>query len=152
MGCVAQDDTIDIVFDPCASLGLIVDGEASDAERAGVEVAVEMWNASAGTHLTTTPAPDAPRIPIRFEDGAAVFYGIYLDEEGAVVINHALTDERGRAITIAHEVGHAFGLIHVDASDGLSLMNPGNLDQGPTLADLTSLASLWGECPALEPQ
>ena len=47
---------------------------------------------------------------------------------------------------IAHELGHAFGLFHVPASERISLMNPGNLTTPPTTADQAALAALWGSC------
>jgi hypothetical protein len=147
--CAAADQTIDTVFDPCAPLALVIEGEASDAERLSLEAAVALWNDVAGTRLTTSANLEPPaieRVVVRFESAAPVFFGIYLDEVGEIVINHAFTNDRARAVTIAHEVGHAFGLEHVDAGDASSLMNPGNLELGPTPGDQTELAVLWGAC------
>jgi hypothetical protein len=63
-----------------------------------------------------------------------------------VLVNRALTVASERAITIAHEVGHAMGLPHVDGRP--SLMNPGNLTLEPQPGDAAALVELWGACPA----
>ncbi|HEY5949139.1 MAG TPA: matrixin family metalloprotease, partial [Kofleriaceae bacterium] len=49
-------------------------------------------------------------------------------------------------IVVAHELGHAFGLVHV--SDRPSLMNPGNVTTPPNESDRQALAGLWGTCDA----
>jgi hypothetical protein len=64
-----------------------------------------------------------------------------------VYVNLALTDRHERAVTIAHEVGHAFGLIHVDRAVRSSVMNQGNLEVEPSPADHHELTALWGDCP-----
>ena len=65
---------------------------------------------------------------------------------GVVYINEAIEDDRARAVTVAHEMGHAFGLFHVAAEERASLMNPGNLSVGLTPADVETLIGLWGSC------
>ena len=49
-------------------------------------------------------------------------------------------------VTIAHEIGHAFGLVHV--SDRPSVMNVGNLVVEPNTGDVTALVALWSTCDA----
>ncbi len=48
------------------------------------------------------------------------------------------------AVTIAHEIGHAFGLVHVPAGQRTSVMNPNNLVIEPTAEDVDTLAMRWG--------
>ena len=52
------------------------------------------------------------------------------------------------AVTIAHEIGHAFGLVHVPADQRTSVMNPNNLVVEPTAEDVDTLATRWGGCLA----
>ena len=54
------------------------------------------------------------------------------------------------AITIAHEIGHSFGLVHIPTDVRPSLMNPANLTVLPTAADVATLAGLWGRCGSLD--
>jgi predicted Zn-dependent protease len=64
-----------------------------------------------------------------------------------VLVNRAITDRAELAIVVAHELGHAFGLVHIDVATRASLMNPGNLTTPPTDADQRALEALWGACP-----
>jgi predicted ATPase len=138
---------IEHVYDACAPVVVAIDDGATDAERRSVVEAVAMWNERAGTRLTLDPTDGADRLLVRFEAAAPAFFGLYDDDRAEVVINTQLRDHRARTITIAHELGHAFGLVHVDRSIRTSLMNPGNLSQEATLADIEALWSLWGACP-----
>jgi hypothetical protein len=97
--------------------------------------------------VSAAPAVDgsgaAPStLPVRFMPAAAFSHGYY-DPSGEVLINDDLT-ARPLVVTIAHEVGHAFGLVHV--TDRPSVMNPGNLDIEPNAGDVAALAALWGTC------
>ncbi len=105
------------------------------------------WNEVAGTRLTLEDVAGAARLPVEFEEAAPAFFGIYLDEEGRVVINRRLTEPHGRAVTIAHEMGHAFGLVHLEPETDISVMNPANLEVEPTPEDAGRLAEIWGRCP-----
>lgn len=67
-----------------------------------------------------------------------------------IFINDDL-DGQPLAVTVAHELGHAFGLVHVDPSVRASVMNPGNLSTPPTAADAAQVTGLWGACPPLDP-
>ena len=66
---------------------------------------------------------------------------------GQVFINTDLSGE-ALAITITHEIGHAYGLRHVSADQRTSVMNPNNLVVEPTSEDVDTLAMRWGVCLA----
>lgn len=128
--------------------------DATTSERQAVVAALGYWNASGGLGLTlasvasASTAADAgqPPLSVQFQGAAGAFYGLYDDERGIVFVNRRLDDARGRAVTVAHELGHAFGLQHVDRRERPSLMNPGNLTLGPTEQDVAQLRRLWGDC------
>ncbi len=134
-----------VLHDPCAPLRVAAAADASAEERDGIERALSLWNGALGTHLSTNAA-DASELPVRFQDAAPVFHGLYDDQRGIVFINRDLVDAHERAVTVAHELGHAFGLPHVPAETRASVMNPNNLAVEPTPADVAAIESLWGPC------
>lgn len=146
-GCAAGDGdrVLEVVHDACEPLHLVASG-ATDEERASIDEASEMWNALGQTRLTTATTRGARTLEVRFETAAAVFHGLYDDERGVIYVNHRLEDPRERAITIAHELGHALGLWHETDRD--SVMNPANLTLAPNAEDGAELEGLWGRCPA----
>jgi len=140
-----------IEFDACQPLTLEPDPTITDAQRAGIVAGLQLWNAVAGTRLilgaaTGSPTTDSsvPSIPIHFQAAAPPFHGLY--EGGQVFVNDDLSGAP-QAVVIAHEVGHAFGLVHVPTSTRISLMNPANLMVSPTAEDIATLAARWGRCP-----
>jgi hypothetical protein len=146
-GCAAGDGdrVLEVVHDACEPLHLVA-SSATDEERISLDDATAMWNELGQTRLTTAATRDARTLEVRFETAAPVFHGLYDDERGIVYVNHRLEDPRERAITIAHEVGHALGLWHVTGRD--SVMNPANLSLEPNDDDAAELELLWGRCPA----
>jgi hypothetical protein len=150
-GSALSNDGPDVAFDACAPLPLITDVGLSEAQAAGIAAAIPLWNDRAGTHLMMAvdhqTAPGTPGLPIHFQDAGAPFHGLYDAPSGQVFIN---TDLAGAplAVTIAHEIGHAFGLVHISADQRSSVMNPNNLVVEPTAEDVDTLATRWGGCLA----
>lgn len=148
-GCAADpaDDRLEITFDPCEPVSLSPAPGADDDELASLDRAIDMWHRMGLTALGRAQ-PDAPRsgrvLEVRFETAAEVFYGVYDDESGVVFINRRLSDDHARAVTIAHELGHAFGLPHISGRD--SVMNTKNLVHEPNPEDAGELSALWGDC------
>ncbi len=122
------------VFDACAPLAITGD------DLATIGAAEALWNA---VGVTTLGEAGGASIPIVFEAGAAPEeYGLYAGS--AIYMNDDL-DAAQRVIVLAHELGHAIGLVHV--TDRGSVMNPGNLVITPTSDDATAVTSRWGSCP-----
>ena len=140
-----QDTTINVTYDPCQPLAVHVADEATKSQRDGVAQALTMWNDEAGTQLTLDEAAADDVVDLRFEASFEAFHGVYLDETGEVVVNDDLTG-RPQAITVAHELGHAFGLVHVDPKIRASVMNAGNLDVAPNAGDARDVREDWPGC------
>ncbi len=143
-----------VTVDPFAPVALVADADATADQLAGVAAGAALWNASAAADLSTASpaAGDAgatPALPIHFQVAAAPFHGLYDGPHGQIYINEDLTGE-ALAVTVAHEVGHAFGLVHIDPAQRASLMNPGNLTVLPTPDDVATLAGIWGRCRSLD--
>jgi hypothetical protein len=119
-------------------------------EWAGVDAAMELWHAVGGPPISRQaghhPVAGLQTLPIGFERAAPSFFGLYRPAQADILINRALIDPRARAITIAHEMGHAFGLAHVKGRR--SLMNPGNLQVLPAAEDVRLINERRGPCPA----
>ena len=137
-----------LTFDACAPLDIGVSPALTDEQLQGVTDALAMWNQAAGTTLATpTPTSTAPLIPLTFQVAAPPFHGLYDDHAGQIFVNQDLVAVDPLRITIAHEIGHVFGLPHVSASVRRSLMNSGNTTIGITPEDVGALAAIWGRCP-----
>lgn len=146
LGCGGTDSTIDRTFDPCAPLAVVPVG-ASAVQEAGVTAALDLWRTQGVPMLgvgSVVPADVAQSVEVRFEEASPAFHGLYDDEHAVVYINQGITDPEPLAIVVAHELGHAFGLPHVD--ERISLMNRGNLATPPTDGDRVALEALWGRC------
>lgn len=136
---------------PCQPLVIVPPANVTVAELLSIDDAIELWHGRGAPNLTREEVPGAPHVPLRFETAAGMFYGIYLDHVGELVINTTLTDRRERAITIAHELGHVMGLVHIARTTRTSLMNTGNLVTPPQPSDTAALAVQWGACPPAAP-
>lgn len=133
--------------DACAPL-TVTTAAASPAEQAGIDGALALWRDHGVSAFDVSPdaAAPGPTIDIQFADAAAAFHGVYDPTGNRVLINRDLTDPATIAIVIAHELGHAFGLVHISSAARRSLMNPGNLVTPPTEADQQAVQALWGHC------
>jgi hypothetical protein len=148
--CSGQPDTrIDMTFDPCAGVAIAVDGHQPD-ELSAVDTAVALWNESGPLRLIRDESAELPRLRVSFDRAAVAFRGVYDDERGIVIINRELRDERTRAITVAHELGHAFGLWHASPGSSASVMKADNVDVAPTATDVANLQTLWASCASSE--
>lgn len=132
-----------LVFDPCSPVAVAAPG-ASDDQLASIDSGLALWRAQ-GTGLVRG---DPPEITIAFRDAAAAIYGFYDDTTATVYVNIHLADDAQRAITVAHELGHALGLVHIAPAIRASVMNPGNLTIEPNDGDRVALARRWGSCNA----
>lgn len=141
-GCGSQPSTAAITFDPCTQT-LIASPTANAEQQASIDDAIAMWRARGVTGLERG---DIPAVTVAFRDAADVVHGFYDDTNATVYVNVRLQDRAQRAITIAHELGHAFGLVHISAEIRPSVMNTGNVTIAPTDRDEGELATLWGAC------
>ncbi len=150
-GCAADSpgSVEGIVFDPCAPVLMVPAGNTATDELASIDEGLALWDPVATLHVTLDEGSSAPVLSIEFEDSAPFFHGIYLPDTADIVVNRRLGQSPERAVTIAHEVGHAFGLPHVSPDERPSVMNPGNVTQVPTEADAQALSALWGNCPSV---
>jgi len=138
-------DEIQTTFDACAPISVKLIG-ASPIQTAGADDALASWRGHGVTAFDPPGAVDATSIEIRFDSAAPQFHGLYDDVSGIVYVNQGISSRAALAVVIAHELGHAFGLLHVDADDRASLMNPGNLETPPTREDELAVEALWGRC------
>ncbi len=145
-GPAEHDPVFDVTYDPCLPVVVEPVGTLRDSELASIDLALTMWNAAGPLQLTRQEIADAPRLPVRFEKGAPFVNGYYDDEIGEIIINRSLTDSRQRTITIAHELGHAFGLRHIARHKRRSLMNSGNLETPLTESDVDLVVQRWEGC------
>jgi hypothetical protein len=140
--------------DACAPLAVTAPG-ATAAQQSGIAGALALWRgrgAAAFDPAGAAASAGGATVAIEFDAAAETFHGIYDADADRVLINRELTDPAALAIVIAHELGHAFGLVHIAPGDRISLMNPGNLITAPTDADQRALEALWGACrPAPAP-
>ena len=135
-----------ILHDPCEPTVIVTAADATAGELASIDAALAMWADVGIDTLTRMPSPAAQRILLGFEDAAPLFFGLYEPTRGQVVVNRQLQDGQARAVTIAHELGHALGLFHIDRDRRRSVMNEGNLSVIPTQADADELMRYWGPC------
>ncbi len=101
-----------ITFDPCAGITVAMAGTPTQPQSDGVAAAIALWNATGQTRLSAGPDAAAASIPVHFQFAASPDHGLYDGQQGAIFVNEDLTGDP-LAVTLAHELGHAFGLVHV---------------------------------------
>ena len=142
VGCSDASELVppEHVFDPCAPLA-IAGVDANAAELASIADASQLWGDVGISGPLETGAGDS--VGVAFGAAAPGVFGFYDDAAAIIHVSDALTAGQ-RAIVIAHELGHAFGLVHVTGRG--SVMNAGNLTIVPTDEDRGDVAALWGDC------
>jgi hypothetical protein len=131
------------VFDACAPLALSAPA-AGAGEHASVGEAAALWH---DVGVTGPEQAAGEGVTLSFGHAAPGVYGFYDDVGATILVSDALADP-ARAVVIAHELGHAFGLVHVPVTERISVMNAGNLATVPTEDDRAAVAALWGDCAA----
>jgi len=117
---------------------------ATDDQLASIDDAIAMWHANGVAGLVRG---EVPAVTIEFHEATESIYGFYDDTTATLYVNRRLVDRSQRSITLAHELGHALGLVHVSPDTRISVMNPGNLRVPPNESDAAALTRLWGACP-----
>jgi hypothetical protein len=141
-GCAADQPGVSFKFDPCDHPTVAIPTGTVE-QLASLDEALGLWHAVGIAGFSRDD--DAPAVTLEFRDAADPFYGVYDDTTATVYVNLRL-DAPERAIVIAHELGHALGLFHID--DRESVMHSGNLTTIPNAADAQALVDLWGACSA----
>lgn len=143
----SSEERVETVYDPCSPLTIVVEDGVTAEELGGIEGAIALWNAVLPTQIAIGSGPKAPdALPIRFEPGEPFYRGIYWDATGDISIARDRLASGDYALAIAHEMGHAFGLLHVAKTERLSVMNVGNLAVPPTEQDATLVRARWDTC------
>jgi hypothetical protein len=141
-GAPPHDTSGDIYYDPCEPIVLLPGDATTASQRAGITAAISMWRDVGLQSLTLDPEGGTQRIPIHFKEAVGLLHGFYEPSNGEVRINTTVRD-RALDVTIAHEVGHALGLLHIPDSERASLMNPTNETVAPTQDDERQLQKRW---------
>lgn len=142
--CTSEDSSyvIERTHDACAPLALVSEA-ASSLQLEGMQAGQDLWVDRGAPALGRRAGAT---LEVRFEEAAGAFHGFYDDHEAIIYINDGIANREALAIVVAHELGHAFGLLHVPASERPSIMNPGNLTTPPTVEDQRAIEALWGAC------
>lgn len=128
-----------VVYAPCQPIVISIPATASPMQQSAVLAGLELWNAQGLTQLKASGEGTA--VPLTFQRAAGFFHGFYDPKTGEVFVNETLTDPHEIAVVVAHELGHAMGLPHVEQNERTSVMNPGNLEVTPTSADNALLSA-----------
>ena len=141
--CSTSAPGADRTYDACSPVS-VTSPTATAAELASLSQAVMLWSAVGVDGFAVGGSGAA--LTMAFVDGTPAEYGLYDGADETVYINAGALDDTNRPIVMAHELGHAVGLVHVPVTERVSVMNPGNLTALPTAADAEAVAALWG-CP-----
>ncbi len=137
---------MDVTYDPCAAQ-VAAHADATSDEIASLDAALALWNERGGFRLVRAGGHAGDSLPliVRFQEEFGAYRGYYDDEAGEIIVNRRMRGT-ARTVAIAHELGHAFGLWHVEAGARRSVMNPGNTTIEPLARDVDDVRALWGTC------
>lgn len=140
-------NVIDVTYDPCSPL-LIVPAEGTQpAELESIEAAVQAWSAVLPTHIELAePGAEVEGLRVSFDSGDTFYRAMYWDNLGEITISREKLAAADQPMALAHELGHAFGLFHVEKGERLSVMNLHNLDIAPNQEDARAVGELWQAC------
>jgi hypothetical protein len=146
--CSANDE-VETTFDPCSPLTIAVTSDYPE-DLAAVEEAMASWArvVPANDVTLTTEPPTNGLLSVRFLSGQRAMRGNYFDAIGVIEISRDMLAPETHPIALAHELGHSFGLLHVDGSERKSVMNVGNTTIAPTAEDAAEVMALWASCRA----
>jgi uncharacterized protein DUF955 len=142
VGCGTGSTGPTLTFDPCDPTTITAPAATSD-QLASIDAAIAMWHMRGVAGLARG---GATQVAVEFREASDAIYGFYDDTTATVYVNTRVVDADRRAITIAHELGHALGLVHIAPEERASVMNPGNVTISPTAEDSAALVRLWGTC------
>jgi predicted Zn-dependent protease len=142
----SPDSTIDITFDPCSHLAILPLDGTKAAEVQAIEDAVAAWSQVIPARIDVDAAAGDGALTVSFESGDTPFRAMYFDHWGEIMVSRDKLAPGDYALALAHELGHAFGLQHVDQSERPSVMNVGNLSISPTEEDGLAVTALWQSC------
>lgn len=143
----ANDEEVRTVYDPCSPLTIVVPDDTTPVEVASIESAIAAWQHVLPARIVVGAGAQASdALPVRFESGDTFFRGIYWDAKGIISISRERLAPEDYPLAVAHEMGHAFGLVHVAATERPSVMNVSNLDVAPTDDDAAAVRVRWETC------
>lgn len=151
LAACSGDPSVETTFDPCSDLTIVAAAGTTAAELESIDEAVLVWGAVLPVDIEVAASTGAPAgaLTIHFDSGDTFYRALYFDAIGAIHISREHLAPGDHPLAIAHELGHAFGLLHVPPDERESLMNVGNLEVPATEADAGAVRALWSSC-ALE--
>ena len=98
-----------IVFDPCTELTITAPTATTD-ELAAIDAAIVMWQGHGVDSLVRIA--DVADLTVAFRAANPESFGYYDNTSATIYLNSVLPDDQ-LGIVVAHELGHAFALVHV---------------------------------------
>jgi hypothetical protein len=111
-----------------------------------IDEAIALWHGHGIDSLVRVTDDPSPELVLALQHGNPLSFGYYDYTAAKIELNDILPASEARTIVIAHELGHAFGLVHVAPETRASVMNPGNTKVAPNPSDAAALIKRWGAC------